>query len=109
MSTPRPATCPSPCEPGIYFDEVHCHRVGITRGQHERLLDVVSAAFDIVAATDIPELATSSDFAAVPALKIVRVAESYVNRERCYKWNLTKEKASAEKHMYLVSQETGCR
>ena len=72
------ATCDtyaSSCKPGIYFDEVHRHPVGITRGQHERLSDVISAGFDIVAATDISELATCGDFAAVPALEIAGVVK----------------------------------
>ena len=56
----------------------------MTRRQHKRLLNVISAAFDIVAATDISELATCGDFAAVPALEVVRVVELGVERERCY-------------------------
>ena len=83
MSTTRSATCPSPCKPGIYFDEVHRHPVGITRGQHERLLDVVSTGFDIVTAADVFELATCGDFAAVPAIEIVRIAEVCGKWERC--------------------------
>ena len=80
MSTPRPATCPSSCKPGIYFDEVHRHPVCITRGQRERLLNVISAAFDIVAAADISELATFGDFVAIPALEVVRVLKVRGNR-----------------------------
>ena len=75
MSTPRPARFASPCEPGIYFDEVQRHQVGIARGQHKRLLDVIPFAFDIVTAADFPVLAACGDFAAVPALEIVRIVE----------------------------------
>ena len=75
MSTILPATCASPCKPGIYCDEVHRHPVGITRGQQERFLNVVSNGFDIVAAADISILAACGDFATAPALEVVRIAE----------------------------------
>ena len=89
MFTARPATRAPLCTPGIYFDEVHRHPVCVTPGQNERFLDVVSASFDIVAATDIPKLAACGDFAAVPALEIVWVVKVRSNRERCCKQKLS--------------------
>ena len=91
VRTPFPAIIPgsgcmrptpsSSCKPGIYFDEVQRHPVGFARGQHERLLDVISAAFNIVATTDVSKLAAFGDFAAVPALEVVRISK--VCSERC--------------------------
>ena len=78
-----PPHASSSFEPGIYFDEVHRHPVGITRRQHERLLDVVSAGFNSIAAADIFELTAVGDFAAVPALKVFRVVKFRGERERC--------------------------
>ena len=43
-------------------------------------MDVVAAAFDIVTAADVFELATCGDFAAVPALEVVRVVKVRDNR-----------------------------
>ena len=88
MITATCDTCPSPCEPGIYFDEVHRHPVCVTPGQSERFLDLVSASFDIVAATDVSELAACGDFVAIPALEIVWVVKVRSNRERCCKQKL---------------------
>ena len=61
----------------------------MTRRQHERLLDVGSAGFDIITATDVSELATCGDFTAIPALEIVSVVEIGVERECHYKQDLT--------------------
>ena len=83
MHSARPSHALSSFEPGIYFDEVHRHQVCTTRRQHERLLDVGSAGFDIVTTTDISELATRGDFAAVPALEIVSVVE--IGGDKCVK------------------------
>ena len=52
----------------------------MTPRQNERLLDIVSAGFDIVTAADVSEPATRSDFAAVPALKIERLVKICGNR-----------------------------
>ena len=76
----HPATYVPWREPGIYFDEVHRHPVCVTRGQQKRLLDGGSVGFDIVAATDISELAASGDFAAIPSLEVARVVEARGNR-----------------------------
>ena len=61
-------------EPGINFDEVHHHHVR-SRGQLERFLDVRSLALGIVPTTDSAVLATFGNFPAVPALKIMGIAE----------------------------------
>ena len=61
-------------EPGIDFDEVQAHRVW-ARGQHERLFDGMILSLDTVTTADVSKLATCGDFAAVPALKIIRVVE----------------------------------
>ena len=54
----------------------------MTPGHHERLMQFVSAAFDIVAATDISELAARGDFTTTPALEVARVLEVRSDRER---------------------------
>ena len=89
MHSARPSHALASFEPGIYFDEVHRHPVCVTPGQNERLLDVVSASFDIVAAADVSELTTSSDFVAIPALEIVRVVKVRSNQESCCKQKLS--------------------
>ena len=61
-------------EPGINFDEVHHHHV-LSRGQLERLLNVGSLALGIVPTTDSAITATAGNFPAVPALKIMGIAE----------------------------------
>ena len=71
----------------------------MTRGHHERLLDIISAGFDIVTATDISVLATCGDLSATPALEIVRVVELGVERKHCYcKQNLRIVKVSEESY-----------
>ena len=52
-------------------------------------MDVVSASFDIITATDASELAACCDFATIPALEIVRVVKLGGNRDCYYKQNLT--------------------
>ena len=61
-------------EPGIDFDEVQAHRV-CARGQHERFFDVVILCLDTVTTADVSKLAARGDFAAAPALEIIRVVE----------------------------------
>ena len=96
-TTAPPAAQASSRAPGIYFDEVHRHPVRMTPRQNERLLDIVSAGFDIVTATDVFELATCGDFAAVPALEIVRIVEVCCKWERCCcKRKSTIKRVSAE-------------
>ena len=80
VRTAHHAKSATSCEPGIYFDEVHRHPVCSTCGQQKRLLDGGSVGFDIVAATDISELAASCDFAAIPSLEVARVVEVRGNR-----------------------------
>ena len=61
-------------EPGIDFDEVQAHRV-YARGQHERLFDGMILRLDTETTADVSKLAACSDFAAVPALEIIKVVE----------------------------------
>ena len=59
-------------------------------------MDVVAAAFDIVTAADVSELATCGDLSATPALEIVRVVEFCGERGRHCKRKLTIKKVSVE-------------
>ena len=61
-------------EPRIYFHEIQFHGVRARR-QIERFSNVRSFALDVVTATKL-HFAARSDFAAVPALKVLKVFKS---------------------------------
>ena len=79
----------SQCEPGIDFDEVHRHIVFNVRRQHERLLDIVMVAFDVVAAADVPIVSACGDFAARPSLEVFSVVKVGGDRNRRYNKNVS--------------------